>query len=130
MRFLGRHLLKTIHIRQSFLGEHSDELFAGVRIGVVGLGGGGSHIAQQCAYLGTGRFAFFDPDFLDFPNLNRTVGATLADANAKTPKVAVAERVVKSVSPNAEVWAIQTEWQKDFDSLRACDIECSAALMG
>jgi hypothetical protein len=117
----GRQLLKTIHIRQSFLGERSHELFTGVRIGVVGLGGGGSHIAQQSAYLGIGHFAFFDPDFLDFPNLNRTVGATLADANAKTPKVAVAERVVKSVNSDAEVWAIQTEWQKDFDSLRACD---------
>ena len=114
--------MKDVYVRQSFLGEHSDELLASVRIGVVGLGGGGSHIAQQSAYLGIGRFAFFDPDFTDFPNLNRTVGATLADANAKTPKVAVAERVVKSVNPNAEVWVIQTEWQKDFDSLRACDV--------
>lgn len=114
--------MKGVHIRQTFLGEHSEELFARVRIGVVGLGGGGSHIAQQSAYLGIGRFAFFDPDFIDVPNLNRTVGATCADVIAKTPKVDVAERVVKSANSNAEVWAIQTEWQKDFDSLRACDV--------
>ena len=114
--------MKDIHSRQSFLGEHTEELFNRVRVGVVGLGGGGSHIAQQAGHLGIGRFAFFDPDFIDFPNLNRTVGATLSDAVAKTPKVKVAERVVKSINPQAEIWAIQTEWQKDFDSLRACDV--------
>ena len=114
--------MRGVHIRQSFLGEHSEELFAGVRIGVVGLGGGGSHVAQQSGHVGIGRFAFFDPDCVDFPNLNRTVGATLADASAKTPKVKVAERVVKSINPEAVVWAIETEWQKDFESLRACDV--------
>ena len=114
--------MRGVHIRQSFLGEHSEELFENVRIGVVGLGGGGSHIAQQTGHLGIGCFAFFDPDFTDFPNLNRTVGATFSDAVAKTPKVKVAERVVKSINPQAEIWAIHTEWQKDFDSLRACDV--------
>jgi molybdopterin/thiamine biosynthesis adenylyltransferase len=38
------------------------------------------------------KFALFDPDFTDFPNLNRTVGATFADAHSKTSKVVVAER--------------------------------------
>jgi tRNA A37 threonylcarbamoyladenosine dehydratase len=114
--------LKDIHSRQSFLGEHTEELFNRVRVGVVGLGGGGSHIAQQSGYLGIGRFAFFDPDFIDFPNLNRTIGATLADAVAKTPKVEVAERLVKAINPDAETLLIQSEWQKDFDSLRACDV--------
>ena len=108
--------------RQSFLGEDSENLFQQVRAGIIGVGGGGSHIAQQLAHVGVGHFAVFDPDFTDFPNLNRTVGATFADAVSKTPKVVVAERMIKGINPYAEVWPIQAEWQKDFESLRSCDV--------
>jgi hypothetical protein len=108
--------------RQRFLGANSEALFRSVRAGVVGLGGGGSHIAQQSAHVGFGRFALFDPDAMEFPNLNRTVGATFEDAISKTPKVIVAERMIKGINPYAEVWPIQSEWQKDFESLRACDV--------
>jgi hypothetical protein len=108
--------------RQSFLGANSEALFRSVRAAVVGLGGGGSHIAQQSAHVGVGRFALFDPDAMEFPNLNRTVGATFGDAISKTPKVIVAERMIKGINPYAEVWPIQSEWQTDFASLRACDV--------
>ncbi len=108
--------------RQSFLGEQSQGVFQTARAGIAGLGGGGSHVAQQLAYLGIGHFALFDPDYIEFPNLNRTVGATFADAVSGTPKVAVTERMVKGINPYAEVWAIQAEWQSDLASLRACDV--------
>jgi len=108
--------------RQSFLGANSEFLFRSVRAAIVGLGGGGSHIAQHSAHVGIGRFALFDPDTTEFPNLNRTVGATFEDAISKTPKVIVAERMIKGINPYAEVWPMQLEWQKDFESLRACDV--------
>lgn len=108
--------------RQSFLGEENEALFQSLRAGVVGLGGGGSHVGQQLSHLGVGHFALFDPDRIEFPNLNRTVGATFADAVAGTPKVVVAERLIKGINPYAEVWPIQAEWQTDFEALRACDV--------
>lgn len=108
--------------RQSFLGEESEDLFRFVRVGIIGLGGGGSHVGQQLAHLGIGHFALFDPDCIEFHNLNRTVGATFADAVSKAPKVIVAERMVKGINPHAEVRTIQAEWQTDFVSLRACDV--------
>jgi hypothetical protein len=114
--------MSKLFSRQSFLGEDSEAIFREIRIAIVGLGGGGSHIAQQSAHLGLGKFVIFDPDFTDFPNLNRTVGATLADAVSRTPKVNVAERMIKGVNPQADVWAIQAEWQRDFPALRACDV--------
>jgi len=80
--------------RQSFLGVDSEALFRSVRVGVAGLGGGGSHIAQQLAHVGIGHFALFDPDTMEFPNLNRTVSATFEDAISNTPKVIVAERAM------------------------------------
>lgn len=108
--------------RQSFLGEESEALFRATRAGIAGLGGGGSHIAQQLAHVGVGGFVLFDPDFSDFPNLNRTVGATFADAASKLPKVLVAERMIRGINPYSVVWPIQAEWQTDFPALRACDV--------
>lgn len=114
--------MSDVFSRQSFLGKDSEALFADTRIGIVGLGGGGSHIAQQSAHAGFGKFALFDPDFTDFPNLNRTVGATFKDARSKTPKVAVAKRMINGINPQADVWLIQAKWQEDFQALRACDV--------
>jgi molybdopterin-synthase adenylyltransferase len=46
------------------------------RIGVVGCGGGGSHVIQQLAYLGIGHLVLVDPDLVEETNLNRLIGAT------------------------------------------------------
>ncbi len=108
--------------RQSFLGDRSEQTFQSIRAGIAGLGGGGSHIAQQLAHVGIGHFALFDPDVTDFPNLNRTVGVTFADAVSKTPKVVVAERLIRGINPYVEVWPIQCHWQKELESLRTCDV--------
>ena len=80
------------------------------------------NIAQQLAHLGLGHFALFDPDYTDFPNLNRTVGATFTDAVSKTPKVLVAERLIRGINPYAQVWPLQSAWQKELESLRACEV--------
>jgi len=100
--------------RQSFLGPLSEEIFANIRAGIVGLGGGGSHIAQQLAHIGVGHFAILDPDVMEFPNLNRTVGATHEDALKGTPKVRVAERLIRGVNPYAEVWPLRAPWQEEL----------------
>jgi len=108
--------------RQSFLGPLSEKTFANLRAGIVGLGGGGSHIAQQLAHIGVGHFALFDPDVMEFPNLNRTVGATHDDAIKGTPKVRVAERLIRSVNLYADVWPFQSPWQEKLTALRSCDV--------
>ena len=78
--------------RQSFLGQDSQTAIEGAAIGIVGLGGGGSHILQQCAHLGVRRFRLFDADAVDHTNLNRLVGASLVDALVETPKTCVGQR--------------------------------------
>jgi molybdopterin-synthase adenylyltransferase len=108
--------------RQSFLGPHSNEVLAGSTIGIVGLGGGGSHIAQQLAHVGVGKLVLFDPDAMDWPNLNRTVGSTTADAKHGALKVAVAERTVKAANENVTVISLNTLWQDNLEWLRACDL--------
>jgi molybdopterin/thiamine biosynthesis adenylyltransferase len=74
------------------------------RVGVVGLGGTGSLVAQQLAYLGVENVIFIDPDSIETTNLNRVVGAKNRDLGV--PKVTVAEREYADVSPSTEITAL------------------------
>lgn len=72
--------------RQSFLGPDSDMILEAAIVGIVGLGGGGSHVVQQAAHLGIGGFVNVDPQNIDVTNTNRLVGGTLADACGRPAK--------------------------------------------
>lgn len=114
--------MKEQSLRQSFLGEKSEEILTNCKVAFIGLGGGGSHIVQQWAHLGGGNFALYDFDSIDKTNLNRLVGATLKDVKNKTLKTAIAERVIKNINPHAHVQVFNTPWQESATSLRECDI--------
>jgi molybdopterin-synthase adenylyltransferase len=98
--------------RQSFLGPNSERILAEARVAIIGLGGGGSHIAQQLAHLGVGDFRLIDPQEIDCSNLNRLVGATEKDVAEKNPKVEIAKRLIKGIRPWADVKVAPREWQK------------------
>ncbi len=108
--------------RQSFLGPDAQQIFSTKRVGIVGLGGGGSHIVQQLAHLGFCNFSLFDPDRVETSNLNRLVSATRSDAFANTAKTEVARRLIEGLieKPNVELY--QDRWQVYPDGLRKCDI--------
>jgi molybdopterin-synthase adenylyltransferase len=108
--------------RQSFLGSGSERMFKKLTIGVVGLGGGGSHVLQQLGHIGVGRLVVADSDLVTESNINRLVGATWQDVIDRTPKVVVAERVIKGVNPQAKVTPIGRRWQDDLHTLRAANI--------
>jgi hypothetical protein len=108
--------------RQQFLGRDSEATLANQTIGIVGLGGGGSHILQQLAQIGIGSFFVVDPDSVEDTNLNRLVGATWQDVIDATPKVEVAERTIKAINPSLKVFPFRHKWQAVVDSLRAVDV--------
>jgi molybdopterin-synthase adenylyltransferase len=108
--------------RQSFLGKASDEIFANFRACIIGLGGGGSHIAQQLAHIGVGRFLIYDADRVEDSNLNRLVGAVAKDVVGKTLKTTVAHRLIEDVNPSARIVSIPKQWQEDALPIRSCDI--------
>lgn len=104
-------------------------------VGVVGNGGGGSHVIQQLAYLGIGNFVLVDGDRVEVTNLNRLVGAlphrSLLDrllrrggGDVGRPKVEVMERMIDEISEAATV----TTFFEHFPSsttvaaLRQCDV--------
>jgi molybdopterin-synthase adenylyltransferase len=98
--------------RQGFLGADSTEILAGTRVAIVGLGGGGSHIAQQLAHVGVGHFRLIDPQTIEASNLNRLVGATENDVAAAQPKVEIARRMIEGIRPWAEIQVAQRNWQE------------------
>lgn len=108
--------------RQSFLGADSQEIFKSKRIGIVGLGGGGSHVAQQNAHIGFLNYVLFDFDIVKLVNLNRLVGATREDAKQGRFKTEVAERTIKGLEPDAFVQTFKTRWQENADALKNCDL--------
>jgi len=108
--------------RQSFLGSSAEQKIAYTRVGIVGLGGGGSHIVQQLAHVGFSTFSLFDNDTVESSNLNRLVGGTQIDAKKGTPKVDVAARLIKGVNPHAKIDKAKSRWQDAPARLRACDI--------
>jgi hypothetical protein len=108
--------------RQSFLGPNSEAILDAATIGVVGLGGGGSHLTQQFAHVGIGGQTVVDPQPIDGTNTNRLVGGTLADVKAETPKVGIARRTIRGLLPNARILPIEDSWHAATDVLKMCDI--------
>ncbi len=76
-----------------------------LRVAIIGLGGTGSVVAQQLAYLGAQRFLLIDPEDVEESNLNRVVGATRGDVGRS--KVDVAEGWIKHIRPDADVEVIK-----------------------
>lgn len=97
--------------RQSFLGEESSSTFEKAIVAIVGLCGGGSHVAQQLAHIGFKHFKLFDPDSVDETNLNRMIGSAPSDAKNDVPKTEVVRRAIGRIQPDATVEAFPDKWQ-------------------
>jgi molybdopterin-synthase adenylyltransferase len=108
--------------RQNFLGADSDARLDQTTVGLVGLGGGNSHVAEQLAHLGFGNFVLIDDDDITLTNLNRLIGGTYADVELGTAKVEIARRLILAINPQARVSIHQARWQVAADALKSCDV--------
>ena len=106
--------------RQSRLfGDAGQELLGRTRVGIVGLGGAGSILAELLGRLGVGEFVLADPDKTEVSNLPRLVGARRLDATAapwvagrlarwlRTSKVRIAARNIRRANPHARILAMK-----------------------
>jgi molybdopterin-synthase adenylyltransferase len=108
--------------RQSFLGKNSDEILGAATVAIVGNCGGGSHVAQQLAHVGIGKFLLIDPDTVEEVNLNRMIGSRPADAETAAPKTKVLERLIRSIQPRAAVTRFDAPWQEVAAELRGATL--------
>jgi hypothetical protein len=104
--------------RQSFLGEGSEAILAQAIVAILGLCGGGSHIAQQLAHVGFRKFRLFDPDHVEEPNLNRMVGSRPQDADIERLKTEVIRDLILQIQPGAEIELLNGKWQEHHLVLR------------
>lgn len=108
--------------RQSFLGVDNEDRLKAAVVGLVGLGGGNSHVAQQLAHVGIGNFVVVDHDAISETNLNRLIGGTREYVKREADKVEIMERMIKAINPDANVDVHRSQWQLAGDALKHCDI--------
>jgi molybdopterin/thiamine biosynthesis adenylyltransferase len=84
-------------------GQAGQEKIADTRVTIAGLGGTGSHTAQQLAFLGVRKFGLIDADHATKSSRNRLIGMRPSDVAAKTPKVIIGERMIREIEPDADI---------------------------
>jgi uncharacterized UPF0146 family protein len=104
---------------EALIGAEGQAKIASTIVAIVGLGGLGSHIAQQLTYLGVRVFFLIDFDIVTESSLNRLIGAVEDDVTNKTLKVDVARRMILSIASSASVTAL---------SLKLTDPDAQAAI--
>lgn len=73
-------------------------------VGIVGLGGAGSQVAEMLAHAGVGGLVLADSDVVKDVNLSRTHGASPSDVGQD--KVAVMSALVHRIAPDTPVLAL------------------------
>lgn len=86
------------------LGEEGQKALTSLTVAIVGVGGTGSVVAQQLAYLGVRSFVLIDPDTVETTNLHRLVGGLPGDVGKS--KTEVIGRVIRAINPEANVLEI------------------------
>ena len=90
---------------------------------IVGVGGLGSVLAQQLAFLGVGHIILVEDEELSETNRNRYVGARATDKVPGIVKVAIAERLIKDIDPQIKVTKITDQLLSNeaFAAIRGAD---------
>ncbi len=93
------------------------------RIGVVGLGGGGSHVIQQLAHLTVDKLVGVDADLLEHHNRSRVVATERGDVGKK--KLRAMKRIVRKASDGKTTFVAVDDTFPDprtLGPLATCDI--------
>jgi molybdopterin/thiamine biosynthesis adenylyltransferase len=104
---------------EKLIGSDNLALLASKRVGVIGLGSGGSFVALSLAMSGVGKFVLVDDDTLETANVVRHA-ADLRDVGK--PKVQAVAELIKQRNPKAEVETHQGRIEQHMDALDNLDI--------
>jgi molybdopterin/thiamine biosynthesis adenylyltransferase len=94
-----------------------------LQVGVIGLGGTGSAVAEQLGRVGVQHIILVDPDRMEPSNLSRVWGSTHRDSAKRAYKTKVLERTLKAIG-GIEVQAVEDSVvrQSVLQVLRRCDV--------
>ena len=114
--------MENRHSRQSFLGPDVESAVERSRVTIVGLCGGGSHVAQQLAHIGFSHFDLVDNDAADDTNINRMVGLTYEEAKYEELKVHVVRQRILAINPKANVVVHPKRWEQVSAALKGSTV--------
>ena len=78
-----------------FFGAEGQAGLRNAKVTIIGAGGVGSHVLQQLAFLGVGSICVVDAEQLADTNRNRYVTCQFSDPVPGSPKVEIAERLIR-----------------------------------
>lgn len=103
-------------------GEKFQKILKSLRIAIVGLGGTGSFIATQLAYLGIRDFIIIDNDNVQKTNLNRMVGSNKLDiGNSKTNVIGRNIKFISNGDSKIDMFNEDVVTKNAFESLLTSD---------
>jgi molybdopterin/thiamine biosynthesis adenylyltransferase len=94
-------------------GRAGQERIADSYVTIVGNGGTGGHVGQQLTFLGVRRFGLIDADHATKSSRNRLIGIRPMDVAVQTPKVTIAERMIREIEPDAEITVVRDSFVSD-----------------
>ena len=100
--------------------EEGQRKISSTAVGVVGVGGLGSIIAEQLVRLGVEDLIIVDPDSVEKSNLPRLQGATPEEVGRS--KVEVICEHLLSINPEARVMPFESKAQDASEELSRCDV--------
>lgn len=94
----------------------------GATVGVLGVGGGGSHVLQQLAHAGVGRLIGVDDDVLEETNRSRVVGTRPSDIGKD--KLLAMKRLVRDAGDDAIFMPVRERFPSAaaIRLLASCDV--------
>ena len=108
------------------VGKQAQQLYMGLKVGVIGIGGLGSIVAELLARLPVKEIILCDHDSLEKSNLNRFIGARAKDiGKSKTIVVKRSSRLanpdVKVTTISSGIFSLEAQYQlKQADILFGC----------
>lgn len=114
-------------------GDVGQAVLQGQRVGIIGLGGAGSILAELLGRLGVGEFVLVDPDRAELTNLPRLVASRRIDAviswlpkslrsRLARYKVLMAARNIRRANPNAKITAFKSNFV--FEQVARHFVDC------
>ncbi len=95
-----------------------------MKIGIVGLGGSGSSVAEQLVRLGIRDFVLVDNDHFEPSNITRTYGSKHSDLFKSQHKTKIAARNLRSIRPVVQIEEIRDSvtYQRTLMKLKDRDV--------
>ena len=106
----GAHMLdgqKYERTAQAF-GAGTVEFLSNLTVGIVGVSGTGSIVAEQLYRLGVKRLVLVDDDYVEERNLGRILNSTIEDARNQINKTEMLKRAYDRIGMGTEIIAVPT----------------------